>query len=439
MASFKAIFCGLLCLLLLESAAAQDAAIQRGQAIYHQGNNGQAACVRCHGSRGEGREEGGLRAPALAGLAGLAGQADRLLLQRALTEGLGSNGLSLHPLMPRYQIDAASLDDLIAYLHIIAKDTPGLTDTVLRVGVSLPANAYGAAIQAGLSQAFDQLVYGRRLELLINPTAEQAFVEVASAQDASRPQLQTTPYPVVEADRPALIGPLPMPGIANFSDSLAPGSVPILPSMREQASLLLAQAALDAPKDQAVQQLSIIYDLGNDPALSALLQELRQQARANHQSLREQIWSAKVRKPGEAVIYLGSPAGLRDMLANSGDGLVYASAIHIGPASLQLPPAQAARLRLLLPWRTSRTVFDLPSAYSDAAYASGLVLIEALKRSGRQLSRAELLQQLKQLRDLTIPGLGKINLRPGLAHASLGGQLLTVDAGHGVFAVLRSW
>ncbi|MFZ6874000.1 c-type cytochrome [Undibacterium sp. Di27W] len=437
MASFKAIFCGLLCLLLPDYAAAQDSAWQRGQAIYHQGSKGQAACVRCHGSRGEGREEGGLSAPALAG------QADRLLLQRALLDGLGSNGLSLHPLMPRYQIDTASLDDLIAYLHVIAKDTPGLTDTLLRVGVRLPANVYGAAIQAGLSQAFDQQVYGRRLELLINPTAGQAFVEVASVQDTSRPefqtQLQATPYPVVEADRPALIGPLPMPGIANFSDSLAPGSFPILSSMREHASALLAQAALDAPKDKAAQQLTLIYDMGNDPALPALLQELRQQARANHQSLREQIWSAKVRKPGEAVIYLGGPAGLSAMLANSGDGLVYASAIHIGPASLQLPLAQAARLRLLLPWRTSSTVFDLPGAYSDAAYASGMVLIEALKRSGRQLSRAELLQQLKQLRDLMIPGLGKISLRPGQAHASLGGQLLTVDAAHGRFTTLRSW
>lgn len=437
MAGFKAFFCSLIYLLLLESAAAQDTAWQRGQAIYQKGSKGQAACLRCHGSRGEGREEGGLRAPALAG------QTDRLHLQRALIEGLGSNGLSLHPLMPRYQMDAASLDDLIAYLHVITKDTPGLTDTVLRVGVALHANVYGTAIQAGLNKAFEQAVYGRRLELLINPVPDQAFVEVASVQNALqahlKTELQATPYSAGEANKQVLISPLPMPGVANFSEWNIPNSFHLLPSIREQASALLSQAALDALGDKGTQQLTLIYDLGNDPALRALLKELRQQARGNHQSLREQIWSAKVRKTGEAVIFLGGPDGLRDMLASSGDGLVYASLIHIGPASLLLPPAQAARLRLLLPWHTSTAVFDLPTAYSDAAYAAGMVLLEALKRSGRQLGRAELQQQLKQLRDFTIPGLGKINLHPGQAHGKPGGQLLTVDPERGLFTVLRSW
>ncbi|BBB67471.1 hypothetical protein UNDYM_3218 [Undibacterium sp. YM2] len=392
--------------------------------------------MRCHGNLGQGKEEGGLQAPPLAG------KPDRQHLQRALLEGVGSNGQLLHPLMPRYQIDAAGLDDMLAYLSVIGKDTPGLTDTVLRVGISLPDNVYGAAIQAGLNRAFDQVasgVYGRKLELLVNPAPDQVFVEVASLQSG----VQAASSSRIEANRRAVIGPLPAPGLASFSDTLAQDSFHLLPSMREQASALLAQAALDARdvanNNRATQQLTLIYDRGNDPALHALLKELREQARDNHQSLREQIWSAKARQPVEAVIYLGSPANLREVLAATGEGLVYASAIHIGPSSLQLPPAQAARLRLLLPWHTSSPVFDLPAAYNDAAYAAGMVLIEALKRSGRQLGRAELLQQLNQLRDFTIPGFGAISFHSGQHHGSRGGQLLVVDAEHGIFKVLRSW
>lgn len=438
MARFWTALCVLLWLFFADTAkAADDQAWQRGQTIYHKGWNGQAACVRCHGNQGQGREEGGLRAPAIAG------KPDRQHLQRALVEGIGNNGQALHPLMPRYHIDAPSLDDLLAYLNVIGKDTPGLTDTALRVGVSLPDNVYGAAIQAGLNRAFDQQVYGRKLELLVNPAPDEVFVEVGNLQSSLQTGLQVALNSTSEAGKLAVIGTLPMPGLANFSDMPVAKSFHLLPSIREQASALLTQAAVDYRGDvlgnKATQKLTLIHDLGNDPALHALLKELREQARANHQSMREQVWSAKVRKPGEAVIYLGSAANLGEVLAATGDGLVYASAIHSGPASLQLPPAQAARLRLLLPWRTSSPVFDLPTAYSDAAYAAGMVLIEALKRSGRQLGRAELLQQLDQLRDFTIPGFGKISFHPGQHHGSHGGQLLAVDAEHGVFTVLRSW
>ncbi len=426
----------LLGLFCTDLARADDQAWQRGQATYHKGWNGQAACVRCHGYQGQGKEEGGLQAPPLAG------KPDRLHLQRALLDGVGSNGQLLHPLMPRYHIDAAGLDDLLAYLSVIGKDTPGLTDTVLRVAVSLPDNVYGAAIQAGLNKAFDQVangVYGRKLELLVNPAPDQVFVEVASLKSGA----QAAPNSRIEANRLAVIGPLPAPGIASFSDTLTVNSFHLFPSMREQASALLAQAALDARdvanNNRATQQLTLIYDRGNDPALHALLKELRQQARVNHQSLREQIWSAKVRQPGEAVIYLGSAANLREVIAATGDGLVYASAIHTGPASLQLPPAQAARLRLQLPWHTSSPVFDLPAAYNDVAYAAGMVLIETLKRSGRQLGRAELLQQLNQLRDFTVTGFGAISFHSGQHHGSRGGQLLAVDVEHGIFKVLRRW
>ncbi|MES2037089.1 MAG: hypothetical protein V4495_04575, partial [Pseudomonadota bacterium] len=86
MARLRIFLCSLLYLFCADIAAADNQSWQRGQAMYHKGWNGQAACVRCHGNQGQGREEGGLRAPVIAG------KPDRQHLQRALLEGVGSNG-----------------------------------------------------------------------------------------------------------------------------------------------------------------------------------------------------------------------------------------------------------------------------------------------------------------------------------------------------------
>lgn len=413
------------------ATAADDAAWQRGQALYRNGWNGQAACIRCHGSRGEGREEGGLRAPALAG------KSDPLQVQRAMLEGIGSNGQVLHPLMPRYQVDATSLDDLLAYLKVIDQDTPGLSESVLRIGVVLPPTAYGTAIQAGLNRAFDQIVYGRRLQLLINPLPGEVLFEVANLQ-VELPSSDTVGA-ANEGSRLPVIGRLPMPGVANFSDLVSPGSFRLLPSMREQARALLTQIALDYPAGKTKQQVKLVYDADHDSALELLLTDLREQAHLLHQSLREQVLPARESIQGDLVIFLGSATHLPDFLETSGNGLVYASATHIGPASMRLTPSQARRLRLLLPWRTRSTSFDLATAYGDAAYAYGQVVVEVLKRCGRQFGRAELLQQLENLSDFSVPDFGKIVLRSDQHPGSHTGQLLAVDAFHGIFTVLRAW
>ncbi|MFZ6720476.1 c-type cytochrome [Undibacterium sp. Ji49W] len=409
------------------ATAADDAAWQRGQALYRNGWNGQAACIRCHGSRGEGREEGGLRAPALAG------KSDPLQVQRAMLEGIGSNGQVLHPLMPRYQVDAASLDDLLAYLKVIDQDTPGLSESVLRIGVVLPPTAYGAAIQAGLNKAFDQIVYGRRLQLIVNSSPAEVLVEIANLQqdDGQATNNEALNLPV--------IGPLPVPGVVNFSDIVSPNRFHLLPSAREQARALLTQVALDSADKKTNRHLVLVYDAGHNPGLQLLLPELREQARLLHQTLREQVWPVKKHMPGEAVIFLGSATNLPALLEASGKDLVYANAIHVGPASLQLAPAQAGRLRLLLPWHTISTSFDLATAYSDAAYASGAILVEALKRCGRQLGRAELLQQLDKLREFPVPDFGKIDFHPGQHHGGHGGQIIGVNPYNGLFTVLRTW
>jgi hypothetical protein len=374
--------------------------------------------------------EGGLRAPALAGA-----QESRYL-QRAMGEGRGSNGQSLHPLMPRYRFDAATLDDLQAYLAVIGSDTPGLSESAVRIGVMLPPTVYGAAVQAGLSEAFDQVVvYGRRLQLVVNAPTDDVFAEVGnmvnSADNVAR-----------DSDSPPELGPLSAPGFANYADPTAPGRFLFLPSVGEQAKMFLAQVAFDDPVKKAAGRLLLVHETENDrtldPMLDPMLDALREQARIERMQMREQIDSTKPPMPGETAIYIGDGAHLREFLDAGGVGLVYADALAAGPAVMHLPPAQARRLRLLLPWRTAQASFDLATAYRDAGYASGLVLIEALKRCGRQFGRAQFVQQLENLRNFPVQAFGTIEFRPDQPYGGHAAQWVEADLAQGKFSVLRT-
>ena len=154
--------------------------------------------------------------------------------------------------------------------------------------------------------------------------------------------------------------------------------------------------------------------------------------------MREQTDSAKPPMPGEAAIFIGDGAHLRKFLDAGGEGLVYADALAVGPAVMHLSPAQTRRLRLLLPWRTAQASFDLATAYRDAGYASGLALIEALKRCGRQFGRAQFVQQLENLRNFPVQAFGTIEFRPDQPYGGHAAQWVEADLAQGKFSVLRT-
>jgi hypothetical protein len=110
----------------------------------------QAACVNCHRRSGYGSAEGGRIVPPVAGAMlfrprrverpGAAGDEaqppgsrpayDVASLRRALRDGIDPTGRELSALMPRYELDDASLDVLAAYLHTLsARAMGGVTES----------------------------------------------------------------------------------------------------------------------------------------------------------------------------------------------------------------------------------------------------------------------------------------------------------------------
>ncbi|MET0556230.1 MAG: c-type cytochrome [Vicinamibacteria bacterium] len=118
------------------------------------------ACAGCHGRDGRGRPEGGLtpadvrwqtlaRALAATGTRHQRPAYDRARLKRAVTMGLDPAGRSLDPLMPRYHLQRADADDLLAFLERLGSlDDPGLTADAFRVGVLVASGTGGADARA---------------------------------------------------------------------------------------------------------------------------------------------------------------------------------------------------------------------------------------------------------------------------------------------------
>ncbi|NOG72281.1 c-type cytochrome [Roseicella sp. DB1501] len=178
---------------ILLAASAGGAAAQSGRALY-QGHApfaagreatanrlppAHAACANCHGADAAGRREGGVVAPPLGWAAltrpgqGAGAYAEAAALRAAVTHGIGRDGRSLDPAMPRYRLEAGEWAALLDYLRIAgtpADRPPGVAADHVALGTVLPlsgrAAATGAAVLAGLEAGLAEArVHGRRLVL----------------------------------------------------------------------------------------------------------------------------------------------------------------------------------------------------------------------------------------------------------------------------------
>lgn len=122
----------------------------------------QLACAGCHRRSGLGSSEGGNLAPPVTARALYSARAAQrrelpvtdagnpvrrppytdAALRRALRDGIGAAGRPLDPLMPRYRLDDAQIDALLAYLGTLgARPAPGVDDTTLHLATIITPGA----------------------------------------------------------------------------------------------------------------------------------------------------------------------------------------------------------------------------------------------------------------------------------------------------------
>ena len=143
-------------------------------------------CIGCHGRDGVGRPEGGLipsnitwnNLSKVYGGKSASGRQFPAYTEKslyiALTKGLDPAGNKLDPGMPRFDVSMREVRALIAYLeHIDEEQDPGVFEDRLVVATVQPDNALGKVVSATLNAFFDDInrdggIFGRKLELQVS-------------------------------------------------------------------------------------------------------------------------------------------------------------------------------------------------------------------------------------------------------------------------------
>ncbi|HYO59958.1 ABC transporter substrate-binding protein [Archangium sp.] len=448
------------------------------------------ACGRCHGPRGRGMGEGGVVAPNIQASRLFApvstadpasGRWERPAyddpsLAGAILRGRSSSGRVLSPVMPRFELPERELADLLAYLHRLGDDRePGVSEDRLVFGAALPLSgklaAVGEDVRAVLEAAFEEVnqrggVFGRRLELRVEDDA----LEVAGVDGTGR---------LLDAGVLALVGSVrtgPRESDARLEAEEVPLVAPVGLSDAHAENggrmIFYVYPGLELQARVAVQHLYSSWERRSREPVLAVLQASdgmgEEWARGARTEAGRREWPLPrvfTYVPGQfdaaeaarwlegtqagAVLFSGTAAELSALLARwegaRGRVPVYAPGLLWGVAGSGAT-ADWGQVRFIHPsapvegresGRQELEAFlrrhglaPRNLAWQMNAYASARLLVEALRRSGADVSRAGLVSALESFQDVdtgvtgpvTFGSQGRVGLRGGFIVRTAGGS-----------------
>jgi ABC-type branched-subunit amino acid transport system substrate-binding protein len=388
-------------------------------------------CASCHGSDARGRDEAGvrpsnLRWDVLTRPYKAPGERNHppytpSAVKRAVTMGLDPAGHKLQTAMPRYRMSLAQIDDLIAYLQKLPQDSdPGLTDDAIRIGVVLPGSRAEAA--RVLVEAYIKLlnraggIFGRTIEVRFASSPLQTFIDTEHPFAIAASSLIGN-----EEEYESVIDRNQLPSMATIATREPKGhySFHVLAGIREQAVALAQYAA-----KRGAQHPSIVFadeqpwrdiaatvkgdtKIQPSPSPDALIvlgpeslqrETLRTAAMSDHPPL--------VLIPGSIAISLDDLPATLDRRA--------AIAVPLLPSDAS--PAAIAELHALGD--------DSLSPSITGTFISLQLLIEAIRRAGRDLGREKLIDTLEGFYNVESGLTPKITFGPNKHTGTGGGHVL---------------
>jgi len=343
-------------------------------------------CASCHGRDGKGRAEGGIT-PANIRWDTLLQATDarpaytKPLLKRAIAMGIGANGKPLEVAMPRYRMTLEDMSDLLAYLEQLPTDRdPGLSDDAIRIGAVLPPNE-DAPVRTMLTKYYAKVgpIFGRTIEPVFATTSGSATERATALQhfvDTQQPfAIAASWLTGADAEMAAVAETTQVPTIAAFSIAVSADAkyvYPMLAGEEEQGDALVAAAGGTR-----------LLTVRDEPPVVG-----------DH----------------DMLLYLGAPSHLASVLAAAAAApappFVLIPAAHSSGAVASLPPALKGRVLIALP-SSAKDVTEDGAAELQAlgvaqehvtacriALASAKLLVEALRRNGRDVSRESLVNTL---------------------------------------------
>jgi ABC-type branched-subunit amino acid transport system substrate-binding protein len=397
-------------------------------------------CASCHGADGKGREEGGIipsditsASLAVAHDDGARGGRKRgpytdRLIKRAVTLGVDSAGNPLGPTMPRYQMSLGDMNALLAYLKKLGDlRDPGLEPDAIRIGVILPPRDHlGGVAEAvrNVLRAFASarnstgLLFDRRIDLVFcdtegSPAAraaaaaafikrEQPFALVSSFTDGADDELAA----VAEENG--------IPLLATISSHAQSSSASrryvrdLVAGVADQTRALGQFITRRLPKAR----VAILY--GRDAHEKAIADVVAGELKTAGipSTVSESTMPPRALKAGgiDTILYVGEPEELTALAAARREldwrPTILVSSALMHPDALDRSPT-AAPIYIALPigpgdqtaeavasWRKLGTDDSQHQPAQFAALASAQLLIAALQRAGRDLTRDKLLAAL---------------------------------------------
>ena len=452
-------------------------------------------CVGCHGEDGKGRPEGGVVPPDITwtSLSNSFGHDhsygrshpafDESMLGRAITHGVDSGDNALAVAMPRFQMSDDDLQDLIAYIKRIEYDLdPGLSDDKIRIGTLLPragaAGSQGQAMYQVLRSYFDDInkrggIHGRQIELVAAGYDQDATRVAWEARDFLDQQdifamvsgyLSGVEQPITaltEELKVPLVGPYtPLPqdasSLQRYTFYLTGGIV--------QQSIVLATNRQSKTEEAA--SLAIVYPLGAtyDKSVSAVLSAIGGTAAFKlHYQLPyfdARDFAEILSKKGiSEVLFFGSAGDLKRLATEAADlgwsPDLLLPGIYASGGLFELPSSFPKRVFVCGATRptdhTPRGIEQFEKLHEDhdidyqhstqqiSAYVSAMLLAEAIKRTGRELSREKLVVELERLADFQ-PGLmPPLSFSRSRRIGALGGYVVDLDLQEKKFGSASKW
>ncbi len=472
---------------------------ERGRRIYHQGVGGSSTaitadvsgarvqasvlpCASCHGADGRGRPEGGVT-PSNITWDALArevsgGERRRPVyteksLRRAVTMGLDPGGKRLGAAMPRFAMAADDMNALIAYIKVLGRDhDAGLTDTTINVGLLYAAggSALDRALEAVVVAYFRSVnerggIYGRRVvpgllssDVLASDGFSGSFALVGGlsfgdedtlgrmANAARIPAvglLATAPESRFDRNRYAFYL---FPGLARECEELARavpaisaaegsggtavvrGGGPLQTMLARSFSGELAGATSGAVVEATVADpadiVRTVNMLADEKIATVLFLGPAEHLPLFLRTVAARAWRPRVMMPSALAAI--DPYTIPSEL----DGRVYLSF----PAFDTMSRAGASPYEIL---RRTYGLTDTFDRNQRAAYAGARLLVEALIRCGRDLTRERLVATLESLYEFDTGVMPPVTFGPNRRVACTGIQVASVDLVHRRLAVLR--
>jgi len=457
-----------------------------------------ATCGSCHGPDGRGRPEGG-RIPSDITWDNLMkpyGHNHPMArnhpafteasLKRSILTGYDPGGKQLDPSMPTYAMSVEDINDLIAYMKRLETDfDPGLEDKSIRIGTMMPSKGQTARIGEGMVQVmaayFEEInsqggIYNRKLKIVASPydtTGQSTLADAAQLLDEEK-VFAVVGAVIAGADREMaemaekkkvpLIGPFTLFSADPYA--LNEFTFYLFSGLTEQVRVLVDFAArelkLESPRiavlgpgDERQKDLQTAITAqgevhGWTGVTGFSMVPDRFDADGAARALKEQ---------GVDCLFYLSFGGLKTLLeaADRADWRphVFLPGALVEKELLELPAGFHKRIYLSYPtlpsdqtpagiseFRTLLEKHELPVknlTSQISAYVAAKVLVEGLKRTGRDLSREKFIHSLEKLYDFQTGLTPRLTYGPNRRVGALGSYIVTIDLEKKNFAPVGGW